>query len=132
TGIILSPEVVPDVLTQSRQRPGHVTPRAPAAARSQRVLKSLYSRTGTRSWYWDTVRMLRNPCVSPNSVPAAAPRRERSATSWPATGSPHAPPGRRRRTPAYQPSAAAIIEPPPPARASAVFASRRATPPPPR
>ena len=81
TGIILSPEVVPDVLTQSRQRPGHVTPPAPCTARSQNGLKAAYSRTGTRSWYCATVRMDRKPCASPNSVSEAAQRRARRATS---------------------------------------------------
>ena len=35
TGITLSPDVVPDVFTQSRHRPGHVTPDSPSSARCQ-------------------------------------------------------------------------------------------------
>jgi hypothetical protein len=34
TGMSLSPEVVPDVFTQSRQRPGQSTEASPAAARA--------------------------------------------------------------------------------------------------
>jgi hypothetical protein len=90
TGIILSPEVVPEVLTQSPQCPGHVTLRAPATARDHSGLKSAYSRMGTRSWYCATVRIDRKPCSRPNSVSAADQRSDRRATSCTSPGrAPH-------------------------------------------
>ena len=94
TGIILSPDVVPDVLpVAAPPRPRHA---GFAAARAlPERWKSRYSRTGTRSWY----------CASRGRRRSRA----RARTRYPARG----PPGGRARAPARRRDLASTPRSPP-------------------